>query len=66
MRKEVKRLCDTRFKDLVLSILLKIKVSAFIIDETIIQIGIQHFSILSRIEPVQDPILGIYFQRIKI
>ena len=36
------------------------RVSAFIIDETIIQIGNQHFWLWIAIEPVNRTILGIY------
>ena len=34
--------------------------SAFIIDETVIQIGSQHFWILMFIEPIHSSVLGIY------
>ncbi|MDX1372825.1 MAG: hypothetical protein R3321_10165, partial [Nitrososphaeraceae archaeon] len=36
------------------------KVTAFIIDETIIQIGNQHYWVLFCIEPVHSSVLGIY------
>ena len=36
------------------------KVSAFIIDETVIQIGSQHFWLWLCIEPVHSSVLGIY------
>ena len=36
------------------------RVSAFIIDETIIQIGSQHFWLWFCIEPVHSSVLGIY------
>ncbi|MGE0242838.1 MAG: DDE-type integrase/transposase/recombinase [Nitrososphaeraceae archaeon] len=36
------------------------RVSAFIIDETVIQIGNQHFWLWFCIEPVHSSILGIY------
>ncbi|HLN35395.1 MAG TPA: DDE-type integrase/transposase/recombinase [Nitrososphaeraceae archaeon] len=36
------------------------RVSAFIIDETIIQIGNQHFWLWFCIEPVHSSVLGIY------
>jgi putative transposase len=36
------------------------RVSAFIIDETIIQIGSQHFWLWIAIEPIHSSVLGIY------
>ena len=49
------------FKDLVHCISTKEKgVSAFILDETIIQIGNQHFWLWVCIEPIQRSVLGIY------
>ncbi|HLN35247.1 MAG TPA: DDE-type integrase/transposase/recombinase [Nitrososphaeraceae archaeon] len=36
------------------------RISAFIIDETIIQIGSQHFRLWICIEPVHSSVLGIY------
>ena len=36
------------------------KVSAFIIDETIIQIGNQHFWLWFCIEPIHSSVLGVY------
>src|SRR5574342_1189850 len=36
------------------------RVSAFIIDETIIQIGNQHFWLWIAIEPIHSSVLGIY------
>ena len=36
------------------------RVSAFIIDETVIQIGNQHFWLWFCIEPVHSSVLGIY------
>ena len=49
------------FKDLVHCISTKEKgVSAFIIDETVIQIGSQHFWLWVCIEPIQRSVLGIY------
>ena len=36
------------------------RVSAFIIDETVIQIGNQHFWLWICIEPVHSSVLGIY------
>ena len=36
------------------------RVSAFIIDETVIQIGSQHFWLWVCIEPIQRSVLGIY------
>ena len=36
------------------------RVSAFIIDETVIQIGSQHFWLWFCIEPVHSSVLGIY------
>jgi len=39
------------------------RVSAFIIDETIIQIGSQHFWLWICIEPVHKSVLGIYISK---
>ena len=36
------------------------RVSAFIIDETVIQVGSQHFWLWFCIEPVHSSVLGIY------
>ncbi|MFB5601001.1 MAG: DDE-type integrase/transposase/recombinase, partial [Nitrososphaeraceae archaeon] len=36
------------------------RVSAFVIDETIIQVGSQHFWLWICIEPIQRSVLGIY------
>ena len=36
------------------------RVTAFIIDETIIQIGSQHFWLWIAIEPIHSSVLGIY------
>ncbi|HSF01249.1 MAG TPA: hypothetical protein VLA48_10200, partial [Nitrososphaeraceae archaeon] len=36
------------------------RISAFIIDETVIQIGGQHFWLWTCIEPVHRSVLGIY------
>ena len=36
------------------------RVSAFIIDETVIQIGSQHFWLWFCIEPIHSSVLGIY------
>ncbi|HET9807195.1 MAG TPA: DDE-type integrase/transposase/recombinase [Nitrososphaeraceae archaeon] len=36
------------------------RVSAFIIDETVMQIGNQHFWLWSAIEPIHSSVLGIY------
>ena len=36
------------------------RVTAFIIDETVIQIGSQHFWLLFCIEPIHSSVLGIY------
>jgi transposase-like protein len=36
------------------------RVTAFIIDETVIQIGNQHFWLWICIEPINKPVLGIY------
>ena len=38
----------------------KEKVSAFVIDETVIQIGNQHFWLWIAIEPIHSSVLGIY------
>jgi transposase-like protein len=62
MKKEVTYLFGTGFRDLVLcrSIYKRKRVSAFIIDETVIQIGNnQHFWLWICIEPVHRSILGI-------
>jgi hypothetical protein len=49
------------FKDLVLCRSIKEKrVSAFIIDETIIQIGNQHFWLWICVEPIHKSVLGIH------
>ena len=48
------------FKDLVHLLSIKGKEFAFIIDETIIQIGNQHFWLWICIEPVHKSLLGIY------
>ena len=37
-----------------------VRVTAFIIDETVIQIGIQHFWLWFCIEPIHRSVLGIY------
>ncbi|HET9807118.1 MAG TPA: DDE-type integrase/transposase/recombinase, partial [Nitrososphaeraceae archaeon] len=39
------------------------KVTAFIIDETVIQIGSQHFWLWICIEPVHRSVLGIYISK---
>ncbi|HET9807951.1 MAG TPA: hypothetical protein VFP49_13695 [Nitrososphaeraceae archaeon] len=41
------------------------RVSAFIIDETIIQIGNSHYWLWIRIEPVHRSVLGIYISQRK-
>ena len=41
------------------------RVSAFVIDETVIQIGNQHFWLWFCIEPVHRSVLGIYISRKK-
>ena len=38
------------------------RISAFIIDETVIQIGSQHFWLWIAIEPIHSFVLGIYIQ----
>ena len=48
------------FRDLVLYRLIRKRVSAFIIDETVIQIGNQHFWLWICIEPIHSSVLGIY------
>jgi putative transposase len=39
------------------------RVSAFIIDETVIQIGSQHFWLWICIEPIHISVLGIYISK---
>ena len=39
------------------------RISAFIIDETVIQIGNQHFWLWIAIEPVNSSVLGIYISK---
>ncbi|HET8794158.1 MAG TPA: hypothetical protein VFM31_10210 [Nitrososphaeraceae archaeon] len=39
------------------------RVTAFIIDETVIQIGSQHFWLWICIEPVHSSVLGIYISQ---
>jgi putative transposase len=41
----------------------RIRVSAFIIDETVIQIGNQHFWLWMCIEPIHSSVLGIYISK---
>jgi putative transposase len=41
------------------------RVSAFIIDETVIQIGNQHFWLWICIEPIHSSVLGIYLSFLK-
>ena len=61
MKKEVMYLSGIGYRDLVHCQIYKRKrVSAFIIDETIIQIGSQHFWLWICIEPINRSILGIY------
>ena len=61
MKKEVMYLYGTGFKDLVhVNIYKRKRVSAFIIDETVIQIGSQHFWLWIGIEPVHKSVLGIH------
>src|SRR5215204_5393838 len=62
MRREVMFLFGIGLKDLepVRSIKEKECLSAFIIDETIIQIGNQHFWLWICIEPIHSSVLGIY------
>ena len=61
MRKGVTCLCGTGFRDLQNIPMYKRKrVTAFIIDETVIQIGNQHFWLWICIEPIHRSVLGIY------
>ena len=63
-KKEVMFLYGIGFKDLlVLSDLQKKRVSAFIIDETIIQIGNQHFWLWICIEPIHSLCLEYTYQK---
>ena len=58
---EVILLYGIGFKDLVHAISTKEeRVSAFIIDETVIQVGSQHFWLWFCIEPIHSSVLGIY------
>jgi transposase-like protein len=63
MIKEVMFLYGTGFKDLQSIQFTKGKEyqPSFIIDETVIQIGSQHFWLWFCIEPVHSSVLGIYF-----
>jgi putative transposase len=58
--KEAMCLYGTGFRDLVLCRSIRKRVSAFIIDETVIQIGSQHFWLWFCIEPIHSSVLGIY------
>jgi transposase-like protein len=67
MKKEVMFLFGTGYKGLVIARFIKEKEfthsSSFIIDETIIQIGSQHFWLWICIEPIDKSVLGIQFQK---
>ena len=60
IKKEVMFLSGIGFKNLILCRSTKGRVSAFIIDETVIHIGNQHFWLWFCIEPVHSSVLGIY------
>ena len=60
MKKEVTCLSGTGFRDLQYPIYKRKRVSGVIIDETVIQIGNQHFWLWICIEPIDKSVLGIY------
>ena len=51
------------FKGLVHTISTNVKVSAFIIDETVIQVGNQKYWLWICIEPINSSVLGIYISK---
>ena len=59
MRKGVTFLFGAGFRDSILTSFTKGRVSAYIIDETVIQVGNQHFWLWFCIEPVNSSVLGI-------
>ena len=60
MIKEVMFLYGIGFRDLIHTIFTNVRVSAFIIDETVIQVGSHHFWLWICIEPIDKSVLGIY------
>jgi hypothetical protein len=64
MRKGVTFLFGTGFKDLILTSFTKGRVSAYIIDETVIQVGKQLFWLWFCIEPVHSSVLGIFLSEL--
>ena len=63
MIKEDIFLYGTRFKGLVHAISTNVRVSAFIIDETVIQVGNQKYWLWICIEPINSSVLGIYISK---
>ncbi len=63
MIKEDIFLYGTRFKGLVHTISTNVKVSAFIIDETVIQVGNQKYWLWICIEPINSSLSGIYISK---
>ena len=63
MIKEDIFLYGTRFKGLVHAISTNVRVSAFIIDETVIQVGNQKYWLWICIEPINNSVLGIYISK---
>jgi transposase-like protein len=64
MKKEVMFLYGIGYKDLVPIIYTNVKgISAFIIDETLIQVGNKHFWLWICIEPVHKSVLGIHISQ---
>ena len=57
-------LFGTGFRDLILTSFTKGRVSAYIIDETVIQIGDQLFWLWFCIEPVHSSVLGIFLSEL--
>ena len=60
INEEVMFLYGIGFKGLIHAISTNVRVSAFIIDETVIQVGSQHFWLWFCIEPIHSSVLGIY------
>jgi transposase-like protein len=65
MIKEVMFLYGIGYKDLVHAISTNVRVSAFIIDATVVQIASQHFWLWICIEPIDKSVLGIYISEEK-
>jgi transposase-like protein len=64
MRKGVTFLFGTGFRDLILTSFTRGRVSAYIIDETVIQVGKQPFWLWFCIEPVHSSVLGIFLSEL--